>query len=193
MDAITITPATSDDASGIEEVRYQAWLITYPNSEHHITVKDIEYRFRNRHSIEETKTRQERLAHPRPGEHWLVAKEGVLAVGFCLIINNAEKNELGALFVSPAYQGKGIGTALWQEGRKYLDSHRDIDVWTPVYNVNAIGFYRKLGFKETGKRHSDPWLTMKNGIIIPELQLVLKDLQPRVGGSKRPDSSATME
>ena len=118
--------------------------------------------------------RRELLAHPPLGETRLVAKDGARVVGFCTVINNADKNQLQALYILSSYQGMGIGTALWQEGRKLLDLRRDVEVWAAVYNAKAIRFYRGLGFEETGERDLDHQLTMKNGSIIPELRMIRK-------------------
>ncbi len=161
----------------MHDVRREAWITTYANQEYNITPEDIEYRFEAKATPEEMQKSRERLAHPKPGEKWYVAKDGTLVVGFCLVINNEGRNKLSSLYVLPRYQGRGIGTALWNKGRTHLDPQRDIEVWTAVYNAKAIAFYKKLGFEETGKRMEDPWLTMKNGAIIPELQLVLKNVQ----------------
>jgi len=171
---ISIVRATPDDVGGIDEVQYQAWLATYPNDEFRVTAEDIEARFRSRRTPAMVAKRRALLASPQPGEMRLVAKDGNRVIGYCTVINNTEKNQLQALYITPECQGKGVGTALWQEGRKHLDPQRDIELWAAVYNTKAIGFYRHLGFEETGQRDLDHQLTMKNGAIIPELQMIRK-------------------
>ncbi|HXK31226.1 MAG TPA: GNAT family N-acetyltransferase [Candidatus Paceibacterota bacterium] len=171
---VGIVRAVPDDVGGIDEVQYQAWLATYPNSEFNITAEDIKARFRERRTPATVAKRRELLSRPPSGETRLVAKDGGKVVGFCTVINNTDKNQLQAFYILPAYQGIGIGTALWQEGRKLLDPHRGIEVWAAVYNTKAIKFYHGLGFEETGERDLDHQLTMKNGSIVPKLQMVRK-------------------
>jgi hypothetical protein len=43
-----------------------------------------------------------------------------------------------------------------------------------TYNSNAIAFYKKLGFIETGRRFTNEKTRMKSGSIIPEMEMVIK-------------------
>jgi hypothetical protein len=59
-------------------------------------------------------------------------------------------------------------------------THKVVEVAT--YNTNAIKFYERLGFVDTGKRISDPKLMMKSGAIIPVMEMrreAISDGSPR--------------
>jgi ribosomal protein S18 acetylase RimI-like enzyme len=85
-----------------------------------------------------------------------------------------DKNNLQAIYVLPGHQGKGIGSNLWAEALKFFDSTKDTTVEVVEYNSNAIDFYKRLGFEETGKKLANERLRMKSGSILPEIELVIK-------------------
>ena len=155
----------------MQEVFYQGWLATYPNAQHGITVEDIEDRWKDRNLEEGLAKRREQMAHPPAGETTLVAKLNWRVIGICRLIQRPDKNQLQAIYVLPEFHGRGIGTKLWQEGQQYLDPIKPTFVEVAVYNKQAIGFYKSLGFTDTGKRMSDPRFTMKSGAVIPELEM----------------------
>lgn len=72
-------------------------------------------------------------------ETWVIEDDGDF-VGFLALI----ENEVGAIFVDPAYQGKGYGKALMDHA-KSLRPYLELD----VFRDNPIGrtFYNKYGFK----------------------------------------------
>lgn len=74
----------------------------------------------------------------------------------------------------PEYQGLGLGRVLWEEAKKIFDSQKDIIVHVASYNNKAINFYKKLGFVSTGKIFFDERFKMRNGAIIPELEMIIK-------------------
>nr|WP_307775840.1 N-acetyltransferase [uncultured Cetobacterium sp.] len=65
--------------------------------------------------------------------------------GFIAVIENSY---IGALFVDPEYQGKGIGKKLIEYAENIYDSLR-----LAVYKENhdSVNFYKKVGFKITGE------------------------------------------
>jgi ribosomal protein S18 acetylase RimI-like enzyme len=67
-----------------------------------------------------------------------------------------------------------VGTAIWHEAAKFIDPTKDTFLEVADYNENAINFYKKLGFEDTGKRITDERFRMKSGSIIPEMEMVLK-------------------
>lgn len=169
--SVSVVPACPDDVEDIEEVFYKTWLATYPNEEFGITVDDIEDRFKDRQAPKGLAERKARIADPRSGSMLLVAKDAGRVVGVCYVVVHADKNQLQSLYVLPEYQGKGVGRALWHEAQKYLDSAKDTIVQVAIYNTNAIAFYERFGFVDTGKRFSDEMFKMKSGAVIPELEM----------------------
>lgn len=57
------------------------------------------------------------------------------------------------LAISPDGQGRGLGRALidFAEARARLRGYRRLSLATPEVFVEAIGFYRRLGFVEIGR------------------------------------------
>ncbi len=76
-------------------------------------------------------------------ETW-VAEEDRRVIGFHALIDN----ELGALFVDPARQGEGVGSALMNHA-KSLRSHLTLGVFKA--NTRSRRFYEKHGFRPIGE------------------------------------------
>lgn len=168
---LKVSKAVPDDALGINTVFYKAWLATYPNEEAGITVEDIEESYKDRLSPERIEKGKERLRNTSENELRLVAKAGGEVIGVSRVIRDEEFNKLQTLYVLPEHQGKGVGTALWEEGKKFLDTTKDTVLEVATYNTNAINFYKKLGFEDTGRRITDERFRMKSGNIVPELEM----------------------
>jgi ribosomal protein S18 acetylase RimI-like enzyme len=171
---IRIAPADPEDAQGMAEVFYKTWLATYPNKKAGITTDDIEDRFKDSFTEESLAKRAERIAIPREGETSFLAKDGDRIVGVCHIVRHPDKNELQAIYILPEYQGKGVGGLLWGEAQKHFTLDKDIIVQVATYNTNAIAFYKKLGFQETGKEFQNERFRMKSGAVIPETEMVIR-------------------
>lgn len=171
---ITVNKAVPEDARGMQNVFYRTWLSTYPNKEFGVTVDDIEDRFKDAFTEETLRKRAEKISNPNEGEHVLIAKDGSEIVGVCRTLATGTENRLQAIYVLPAYQGKGVGAMLWNEARKHFDAGNDTYVAVASYNQKAIGFYAHLGFQDTGRRFSDEKFRMKSGAVIPEIEMVLR-------------------
>ena len=171
---IKIRDALPADSEAADQVRYQSWLVTYPNTELNITVEDIKERLKEQLSPEGIKKRQARIIEFQEKGRYVVAEVEGRIVGFCWLIRYPEKNQLRGMYVLPGYQGKGVGKALWQEAKQAIDPEKETYVEVATYNESAIGFYSKLGFKDTGRRFTEEGLTMKNGATIPEMEMKLE-------------------
>jgi ribosomal protein S18 acetylase RimI-like enzyme len=168
-----ILPPTKEDIREIEQVLYKAWLNTYPNEELNITVDDIKYRFKDNFTEEALTKRWKKMVSDQT-TRVLVAKDNGRVIGFIKTVVNPEKNQLQAIYLLSEYQGKGIGNLLWEEGKKILDPKKNTIVHVVTYNKAAIRFYEKLGFKDTGKRWTDERFTMRNGAVMPEMEMEIK-------------------
>lgn len=171
---IEIVPAVPEDARGIQEVFYRAWLATYPNEEFGVTVADVEDRFKNAFAEDVIARKARQIANPSEGHALWTAKDGDKVIGFCRVIKDQEKNQLQAIYILPDYQNRGIGGLFWKEAKNFFDSQKDIVVQVTTYNTKAIEFYKKLGFQDTGKRWNDEKFKMKSGAVLPEMELVIK-------------------
>ncbi len=88
------------------------------------------------------------------GEVYLVKAETFVAtredlpVGFIGLLSR----HIGGLFVDPDHQGGGIGRLLVTHAMS-LKGALELEVY--ARNQAALGFYRRLGFVETGRRPTD--------------------------------------
>lgn len=73
----------------------------------------------------------------------LAVDEADAAIGFMLL----DGSHMEALFIDPAYRGKGIGRALVDEAVKRFPS---LSTDVNEQNLQAIRFYERLGFERTG-------------------------------------------
>ena len=175
---ISVRKAKPSDAKNIQEVFYQTWLETYPNAEIGITKGDIEKKFESSFSEESISGLTKKIENLSKTTLFLVAidedNNGKI-IGLCRVFLLETYNQLQAIYVLPAYQRKGVGLKLWEESKKYFQNEKDIIVQVAVYNEQAISFYRKLGFIDTGKRFEDERFKMPiSGVVIPEMELVIK-------------------
>ncbi len=167
------TPKTDQDLHDIQEVFFQTWLVTYPNKELGITREDIELQFKDRHSPETLEKRRQGLCNPPKERPFFIAKDGEKVVGVCRVNLHDDKNQLQAIYVLPECQGKGVGYKLWQHAQTFFDPKKPTIVQVATYNEQAINFYKKLGFIDTGKRLTEERHRMPiSNTLIPEMEMV---------------------
>ncbi len=169
-----VRDAKPEDAEAIQKVYRETWLATYPNEEYGITREDIEDMFSKNDNPETLERVKERIKNL--GEHTriLVVEIDRKIVGTSRILREESRGKFQTCYVLPEYQGKGIGSMFWNNALKWFDVEKDIFLEVAVYNKNAIYFYEKLGFVDTGKRISDERFKLKSGVVIPEIEMVFK-------------------
>ncbi|THU01070.1 acetyltransferase [Lampropedia puyangensis] len=79
---------------------------------------------------------------------WLAVNGNDYPLAFMLV----EKGHMEALFVDPAYRGVGIGAMLVRHG---IAQHPALTTDVNEQNLQALGFYEKMGFKQTGRSALD--------------------------------------
>ena len=163
-----IRAATKDDIKDILRVREITWLNTYVNDELGVTKEVIKKRFQQdpEKDIKKLSIRFNEEKHPS----WVAELDNKI-VGYTLpFIDERNRKRIGALYVLPGFQGSGIGKKLLNENIKYW-SNTDGDVYLMVveYNVKAIEFYKKNGFRIT----NDPieYYEMPGGVKMPEITM----------------------
>jgi len=174
-----IREARPEDVEGIQTVFYQTWLATYPNEEAGITREDIEYRWKDAFSEERLAKRRDELEDPA-SEPIFVALEDKKVVGICRVESGAEANRIAAIYVLPEYQGVGIGKSLFSAADEYLGGEKDMLVGVATYNANAIAFYTKMGFADTGRRFTEERHRMKSGVNIPQMEMIRRRTKNKV-------------
>ncbi len=166
--------AVPEDARSIREVQYKTWLTTYPNEEAGVTVDDVEDRYKDAFTDENIQKRQKRILDKTENENYFVAKVDGKVVGFCFVTKNEEKNQLSAIYILPEFQGQGLGKRLWDSASAFIDTSKDTFVEVVTYNTQAIEFYKRLGFVDTGRRWSNETFKMKSGALLPEMEMVIE-------------------
>jgi len=65
---------------------------------------------------------------------------------------------LGAVFLSPQLRGSGAAAGMLRQIEQWTRERSHDQLWLEVHELNAraIGFYRRHGFVETGKRRPYP-------------------------------------
>lgn len=77
------------------------------------------------------------------------------AVGFAIFARLGSEAELYDIAVLPEYRGSGAAFVLWESAVSDIgDSASTVYLEVRASNSRAIGFYKKLGFTETGVRKS---------------------------------------
>jgi ribosomal protein S18 acetylase RimI-like enzyme len=144
---IEVRPARRNDASKLSVFFTQAWSEAGPEALGFTGATD--------ESIKEIASEEflsKRLASPLA--QIVVAEIDGRVVGFASLRKSGEREaELSGIVVLESETGSGIGTRLM---RKTVDlakrrGFRTVVVKTEVNNARAIGFYRRVGFTESGK------------------------------------------
>lgn len=91
---------------------------------------------------------QQRL-HSAAYQIWLVELSEV--IGFICLQQQAQCQELSALYLSPKWIGQGFGKALLKHACEQAKV-RHLYCWVMQDNQHAQGFYRHLGFDFTGEQ-----------------------------------------
>ena len=79
---------------------------------------------------------------------WVAVTEKDEPVAFMLLTGE----HMDALFVDPAVRGRGVGRLLIEHA---LTSAPELTTNVNEQNEQAIGFYKRLGFKVTGRSETD--------------------------------------
>ncbi len=169
-----ITQATQKDISAIRSVQRQTWLETYPNKALGITRSDIADKFAHDDSpAGRPLWLAERVAQFGNARYnaWVARAEGEV-VGYCIAEKEQTQNRIKALYILPAFQKQGIGTALVDVASTWLGADKKIYINVASYNARAIAFYQARGFEKTNVSVSDEVATLPSNKVIPEIEMV---------------------
>ncbi len=176
--SVIISKAILEDAESITSIQAITWLATYPNAELSISEESIRKRIEG--------TNGERIASRIEKWRSIIASSGSKTgqtyiarindkvVGFgSARITEANQRMIGALYVLPEAQGRGVGRKLMQKVLGWLGSNQDIYVTVASYNHKAIKFYKSFGFRVTDRPVEDTAAQVSGDIEIPEIEMVL--------------------
>lgn len=177
--AVTIERAVPDDAETICDIRDRAWLEAYPNAELGITVDDVrlmaqgpkgEYVPRRIAYLKEQFAKEDGT-----GETTFVAKVDGKVVGFIdPRIDEQNRRRVGAIYVAPEAQGKGVGSKLMNQVLDWFGRDQDIYLEVVSYNTNAINFYEHFGFVQTDAVVPDEEGRPDYLKKLPQIEMVLR-------------------
>jgi ribosomal protein S18 acetylase RimI-like enzyme len=179
--SVVVEKAQPQDAESIAEVQTLTWLATYPNTELGITEADIRKRLEGENGERTTRRIENwrKKAEATDGKSALyVARLNGKIVGFTLpAITPEGQHQIGALYVLPEVQGKGVGSQLIKESLAWHGDNRPIYLTVAAYNQNAINFYEKFGFQETGKQVEDLPARKSGNKELPEIEMMRPALE----------------
>ncbi|MEN2467331.1 GNAT family N-acetyltransferase [Ornithinibacillus sp. FSL M8-0202] len=159
--AYVIRKMQPEDIKQVQDVAKTTWNTTYEG----IIPSEVQENFLK--SAYNDERMKQRLEHST----LFVAEVEGRVVGFANFspVREDGKVELGAIYLYPEQQGKGLGSALLQKGMKELDGVNEI--YINVEKDNKIGktFYEAKGFKIV-KEFDDDF----DGHILKTVRMVLK-------------------
>jgi ribosomal protein S18 acetylase RimI-like enzyme len=184
---VTVRRAVPADAEGISTVNVETWLATYPNDELGITAEALRLHLEGaagERTAERIARRRRSISESAAGgslSAQFVADSGGAIVGYTLPFVTAEgRHRVGALYVLPAFQGRGIGHLLLARNLAWHGDGQDVYLHVAAYNEHAIRFYERHGFALTGAEAHDEVAAIGT-VRIPEIEM----LRSRTQGNTR--------
>lgn len=83
----------------------------------------------------------------QPGINYLLSEDDGVFCGVVAVRNNSH---LQHLYVVPSFQGLGVGKYLWETVRDQALAAGNEGQFTVNASLNAIPFYKRMGFEPTG-------------------------------------------
>lgn len=128
-----------DDISFVQKIAQTSWYVTYEG----IIPKQIQDRFL------QAAYNEDRLLVRLQKSPFLIAQMGETIVGFANFSNvNEGQAELLAIYLDPAYQHMGIGSALLESGIQKLEGAVSLTVCVEKDNTIGRQFYMAKGFQQ---------------------------------------------
>lgn len=171
IDNFRIEDAKPEDVEAMRSIVRDAWVALYPNEKYGVTAEDIlAIDWYKPEGIERSKKNIiENLDTMRT---WVLKDSENKIVGFCKVEKFAHYGEVDSMYVIPEHKGKGLGKKLMDKAFEWLGSEQDIILKVVSYNSRAIEFYKKMGFKETGKDVTYRGTKLPSGIDIPRIEMI---------------------
>lgn len=170
---IEITHITPNDALEVKQLFRDVWAATYPNEKEGITFDDVNEFFSVQLSSENVEKFKQKLQTLSVNHHYFVARVEEKIVGVCEILIEDTENKLNIICTLPEYQGKGIGYALWKKAYETMDHTKPVTLFVVRYSIDAINFYKRLGFIEEGSVLTGEEFVLPSGTVLPEIRMIL--------------------
>ena len=169
IDNVTVRNVSVGDADDICLIQQEAWRDTYISDDNGVSKNDI-FEYTESWVTPDNVAMFERLIQKSNKHTWLVAEIYGKVVGHVKILNKEDSCLIDMFYVSPNYQGLGIGKSLLDRTMLELGKN-DIIVDVVSYNIKAIMFYKLYNFRIIGeeKNNADP---LPSGKVLPLIRMV---------------------
>ena len=165
---LKIEDAKPEDVEAMRALVKDAWLELYPNEAYGITYEDVA-------AIDwynDLERRRRDITDRKDTIHvWVLRDEQGEVRGFCKVTKEDGGGEIDGIYVAKDLQGEGWGKKLLQKGLEWL-GNVDVKLKVVHYNTQAVEFYKRMGFKETGKKVVYEGTKLPSGKDIPRTEMV---------------------
>lgn len=143
---LRVRRASEDDLDAVRQLLHDTWHATYDATMGVDVVNDITSRWHSKENL----SRQ--LSDPDGCFLVSESPDGTIVGHAAAVRKAADVVSLARLYVLPQQQGGGAGTALLEAVTDWAGQGTKIELEVETSNAPAIGFYRKHGFCDDGKR-----------------------------------------
>ncbi|MDA8129833.1 MAG: GNAT family N-acetyltransferase [Betaproteobacteria bacterium] len=149
MNDASLHRLTAEDIDAVSALARTVWQATYSAL---ISQAQIDAMLSDRYAADRIRAQ---LDDPRHA--WWIARRDASAVGFAHAALDGADCKLDKLYVHPARQRQGIGTAMLKAALDWARQHRCRRLWLQVNrgNAQALAAYRKYGFRIVESRVFD--------------------------------------
>ncbi len=181
---VKIVRAAPSDAETICDIRDRAWLEAYPNAELGITAGQVELNAKGKGGEFVPRRIAYLKKHLAKDDHTdlttYVAKIDGKVVGYIEpCVDEQGCRRIGAMYVAPEAQGKGVGGKLLKHALDVLGHDKDIYLDVVSYNQNAINFYKHFGFEKTDAIVPQDDEAPDYMVQLPNIEMVLRATSPK--------------
>jgi GNAT superfamily N-acetyltransferase len=85
---------------------------------------------------------------------------------FCGVVAVRDNIHLQHLYVAPSFQGRGVGKFLWETARDQAVAAGNSDEFTVNASLNAVPFYKRMGFEAVGD------VSLRGGLKFQAMKLI---------------------